>query len=64
MEWGYAKQSIWVDLETSILSIGSDVGVTMSIQDRKIILTAGTGFETYTTDESWLKIVHEAQIKL
>ena len=64
VEWGWSKTSIWVDLEMSSVSLGTDKVFHLSISDRILTGTTGTGFEQWIQDEAWQKILKDAQAKI
>ena len=49
-EWRFPKLGLWADPETGILWNGNDIVVTVSVQDYRLQLQYGDGWETFVTD--------------
>ena len=64
VEWGWSNISIWVDLEMSSVSLGTNRVFHLDVTDRILKGTTSTGFEEHTQDVAWQKILKDAQAKI
>ena len=66
-EWKFTKDGLWADPESGILWNGSDIVVTASIQDHRLQLQYGDGWESFVTDTrfpEWNGLVNDINTKL
>jgi len=66
-EWKFPKLGLWADPVTGILWNGDDIIVTAMIQDSRLQLQYGDGWETFVTDvhyPEWNALITEINTKL
>ena len=64
VKWGFTKSVVWVDLEGGTLPLGSELAVQVKVEDFKLFIDYGDGWEEYLKDSEVEELFKQTESKL
>ena len=63
-QWGWSKQSMWVDDGPGVLWLGEEIVLTATVCEEMLNVDYGKDWELYMQSEPWNKMINDTKGKI